>query len=103
MTGGGCVGYSEGVRRWAVRIKREESGVKRQTSSVKRKTSNVGRKTPGGIDMGERWLELFEREDVQFVVLDPREDRSLVETLQSHRGWAVDYEDTDGVVFARVR
>ena len=48
------------------------------------------------------WLRRFDREDVQFVVLDLRDDGSLVRTLRCQQEWSVDYEGDGAVVFARV-
>ena len=50
---------------------------------------------------GMDWLALFEREGVQFVVLDRRADRDLVAMLRHQRGWVVDLEDENSVLFAR--
>jgi hypothetical protein len=47
------------------------------------------------------WLSQFDREDVQFVVLDLRDDDALVKTLRCQQEWSVDYEGDGAVVFAR--
>jgi hypothetical protein len=47
------------------------------------------------------WLMLFEQENVRFVVLDRRTDRDLVKMLQHRRGWTVDFEDKESVIFMR--
>lgn len=47
------------------------------------------------------WLRLLEQENVRFVILDRRADRDLVEMLERQRGWAVDFEDQESVIFAR--
>jgi hypothetical protein len=47
------------------------------------------------------WLAIFEREDVQFVILDRRTDGDLIAALRRHRGWVVDFQDRESVIFAR--
>ena len=47
------------------------------------------------------WLALFEQENVQFVILDRRTDRDLVEVLWHQHRWMVDFEDKELVIFMR--
>ena len=47
------------------------------------------------------WLALFEQENVQFVILDRRIDSDLVRMLRRRRGWMVDFEDKESVIFMR--
>jgi hypothetical protein len=47
------------------------------------------------------WLALFEREEVRFVILGRRTDRDLIGLLRRQRGWRIDFEDTESVIFAR--
>jgi hypothetical protein len=51
--------------------------------------------------MSGDWLELFDQEGVQFVVLNLCDDDALVEALRCQPGWAVDFEDEEAVIFAR--
>lgn len=55
----------------------------------------------GDADMNADWPELFEREGVQFAVLDPCDDGTLVEALRSHAAWTVDFADEEAVIFGR--
>ena len=50
---------------------------------------------------GSDWPETLESHGVQLVILDICEDRDLVEQLRIQAGWQVDYEDADGILFAR--
>lgn len=47
------------------------------------------------------WLALFEQERVRFAILDRRTDSDLVRVLRRRRGWMVDFEDKESVIFAR--
>lgn len=47
------------------------------------------------------WPAKFERERVQFVILDRRTDGYLIAILRRRHAWMVDFEDTDSVIFAR--
>ncbi len=55
----------------------------------------------GEITINTDWLDLFDAEDVQFIILDPHEDGDLVKAIQSQHRWAVDYKDEQVVIFAR--
>lgn len=37
------------------------------------------------------WLTRFEQHDVKYVVLDPDEDRSLIQLLQTRSEWTLDF------------
>ena len=47
------------------------------------------------------WLARFEECDVKYVALDPDEDRSLIQLLQSRPEWTLDFWDPRGVLFVR--
>jgi hypothetical protein len=47
------------------------------------------------------WLALLEQENVRFVVLGLCTDSDLVEELRRCRGWIVDFEDQESVIFMR--
>ena len=47
------------------------------------------------------WLRRFDQENVQFVVLNLRNDDDLVETLRRQPEWLVDFEGDGAVIFAR--
>ena len=48
------------------------------------------------------WLDLFDQEGVEFVVLDPSDDGNLIKMLRDQPGWAIGLEDEEAVIFARV-
>lgn len=45
------------------------------------------------------WLRLFDREDIQFIILDLHADADLVTAIRSQPGWLVDFEDDETVIF----
>jgi hypothetical protein len=47
------------------------------------------------------WLALFDQENVRFVVLDRTADSDLIERLRRRRGWIVDFEDRESMIFTR--
>jgi hypothetical protein len=47
------------------------------------------------------WLALFDRENVQFAILDLRTDGDLVGMLRRQCRWIVDFEDKETVMFTR--
>jgi hypothetical protein len=47
------------------------------------------------------WLKRFDQENVQFVVLNLRDDDALVKTLRRQPEWSVDFEEDGAVIFAR--
>lgn len=49
----------------------------------------------------EIWLRRFDQENVQFVVLNLRDDNDLVKTMRRQLGWSVDFEGDGAVIFAR--
>jgi hypothetical protein len=55
----------------------------------------------GESDMNGNWLERFEEQNVQFVVLNQAQDEELVKALRRQPEWSVDFEDDGAVVFAR--
>lgn len=51
--------------------------------------------------MNENWLETLDEQGVQFVILDPCDDRDLAKAMRSQPGWEVDFEDREATIFAR--
>ncbi|MBN1875075.1 MAG: hypothetical protein JXA33_12655 [Anaerolineae bacterium] len=51
----------------------------------------------------DHWLRLFEKEQVQFIVLNRRDDGELVKAIHSKPEWIVDFEDDQAVIFAMRR
>ena len=47
------------------------------------------------------WLKRFEQYDVQYLALDPDEDRGLIQLLQTRPEWTLDVWDPQGVLFVR--
>ncbi len=52
-------------------------------------------------NVNENWLECFKEHGVRFVVLDPSQDKNLIETLRRQPEWLVNYEGQEVVIFAR--
>jgi hypothetical protein len=52
-------------------------------------------------DMNAHWLQCFEEQNVQFIVLNQSQDRHLVKTLRRQPEWSVDFEADGAVIFAR--
>jgi hypothetical protein len=40
---------------------------------------------------------------VRFLILDKERDGSLLDLVRSRPGWSVDFEDTESVLFTRIR
>ena len=51
----------------------------------------------------ERWLAALDTYGVQFLILDKERDGSLLDLVRSRPGWTVDFEDTESVLFTRIR
>jgi hypothetical protein len=49
------------------------------------------------------WVAIFDQYEVQTIVLDPKTDSSLIESLRACPQWAVDSEDGETVIFSRAR
>lgn len=47
------------------------------------------------------WQRMFDRYDVQFLVLDIQSDSTMVQLFQSQPGWVVDYKDEEAMIFVR--
>jgi hypothetical protein len=47
------------------------------------------------------WLKRFEQYDVKYLALDPTEDHSLIQLLQTRPEWTLDFRDRQGVLFVR--
>jgi hypothetical protein len=52
-------------------------------------------------DINEDWPAVLDEYDVQFLVLDRHGDSDLLKLFRSQRGWAVDFEDEEAIIFAR--
>ena len=65
------------------------------------KEEAMGRDQSVGQEAGgqEDWLALFDAYGVQYVALDRRADRELMELLRSEPRWRVDFEDGEAVLF----
>jgi hypothetical protein len=51
----------------------------------------------------ERSLAALDTHGVQFLILNKERDGTLLQLVRSRPGWAVDFEDTESVLFARIR
>jgi hypothetical protein len=47
------------------------------------------------------WLATFEQYDVNYLALDPDQDRELIQLLQTRPEWTLDFRDRQGVLFVR--
>lgn len=45
------------------------------------------------------WLQLFDEENVQLVILDSHLDIELIQIIRSQPEWNVDFEDDELVIF----
>jgi hypothetical protein len=45
------------------------------------------------------WLQLFDEENIQLVILDSHLDIELIQAIRSQPKWNVDFEDDELVVF----
>jgi hypothetical protein len=51
------------------------------------------------ICLPHEWLQLFDKENVQLVILDAQLDAELVKTTRLQPEWQVDFEDDELVIF----
>ena len=51
----------------------------------------------------ERWLATLDTQDVQFLILDKERDGMLLQLVRSRPGWTVDFEDSESMLFTRIR
>ncbi|MBN1451683.1 MAG: hypothetical protein JW963_11765 [Anaerolineales bacterium] len=49
------------------------------------------------------WLQLFEEENVQLVILDSQLDNELVQAIRLQPEWQVDFEDDELVIFTSAK
>ena len=49
------------------------------------------------------WLQLFDEENVQLVILDAQLDTELIEIIRLQPEWQVDSEDDELVIFASAK
>lgn len=47
------------------------------------------------------WLRMFEQCDVQYLALDPHQDRRLIQYVRAQPRWRIDLWDPEGVLFVR--
>ena len=45
------------------------------------------------------WLQLFDEENIQLVILDSHLDIELIQAIRSQTEWNVDFEDNELVIF----
>lgn len=55
------------------------------------------------IHPAHEWLQLFDEENVQLVILDTQLDTELVEIIRLQPEWSVDFEDDELVIFTSVK
>lgn len=51
------------------------------------------------IHPAHEWLQLFDEENVQLVILDAQLDTELTQTIRLQSEWQVDFEDDELVIF----
>lgn len=49
----------------------------------------------------KHWLKVLDEYGAQYLVLNRGTDNSLINLFRSQRGWRVDFEDEEAVLFAR--
>jgi hypothetical protein len=56
-----------------------------------------------GVHTGIRpgWLDVLDENHVQFMVLDPVHDTVLIEQLNDHTGWIVEYASEEAIFYVR--
>ena len=56
-----------------------------------------------GVQTGIRpgWLDVLDENHVQFMVLDPAHDTALIEQLNDHAGWIVEYASEEAIFYVR--
>jgi hypothetical protein len=66
------------------------------------------RRTPTGTDevedwspVSQEWETTLDQYRVQFLVLDRNDDTELANHFRAQPRWRVDFEDNEGVIFAR--
>jgi hypothetical protein len=48
-----------------------------------------------------KWLSILDEFNVQFLVLDTRDDQNLFEVIRSQPNWTVDFESGNKALLAR--
>ena len=51
------------------------------------------------IHPAHEWLQLFDEENVQLLILDAHFDTELIEIIRLEPEWKVDFEDDELVIF----
>lgn len=51
--------------------------------------------------INRRWLDVLDKNNVNFMVLDPMHDRNLIEKLQACSDWIIEFATEDAVFFVR--
>jgi len=55
----------------------------------------------GQSPVSQEWATTLDEYGVQFLVLDRNDDTELVSHFRAQPGWRVDFEDHEGMIFAR--
>ena len=49
--------------------------------------------------ISRHWLDVLEENGVRFMVLDPHHDGKLIEQLQTHPEWVVEFANHEAIFF----
>ncbi|MBN1659920.1 MAG: hypothetical protein JXA93_16070 [Anaerolineae bacterium] len=49
------------------------------------------------------WLADLDSYQVQFLILNTRHDRALIDAVRNHPAWTVDHDDGDAILFTRTK
>ncbi len=52
-------------------------------------------------DISRHWLAVLEENHVNFIALDPLHDVKLIEQLQIHPEWIVEFANDEAICFVR--
>ena len=55
------------------------------------------------IHPAHEWLQLFDEENVQLVILDSQLDSELVQAIRLQPEWNIDFEDDELVIFTSTK
>ena len=60
---------------------------------------------PTGAQTGisRRWLDVLDEKNVNFMVLDPIHDKKLIQQLQTHPDWIIEYATEDAIILRTPR
>jgi hypothetical protein len=48
-----------------------------------------------------RWLEILQKRQIHYILLDPIHDRLFIEQLQTSPDWIIDFASEGAVIFMR--